>query len=802
MVPSRLETYKTLRYSLLDVAFSTAFGTLFGGAFLVGFVQACNGGDVWLGFLSAIGSLFGILQIPGAIWGRGFTSYKRFIWPGGLSWRLLYIPVAVLPVLALQGDLKLLIAATLIIVASATVQVVNPIYTDWLAEIVPVNSRGAYFTKRNAISTGVGSGIAIIGGATIDYFTHHHQLEFGLALIFGLGAACGLISFYFFAQMADQPREKPIRQPIWDGIKATAAPFKDRRYRPVLIYLAIGVFACQFPAPFFVAFALDSLKLPFLVITLCGAMQSFSIICVSPLVGFLGDKFGNKPILVIGGVLVAINPFLWVMAKDNRLVYDTIYLLCCHFFFGISWAIINPGQGNLMLNTAPDADRANYLGAGNAVLSIITGIAPIVGSLVMVALRHSMSAGSAYRVTFAISGAARFATLLFLIPVREQGAVAFKEAFAQITSSSPRSVRAARKLSNPLTPDQREATLAHLTRQPTDMAAIGLVQSLNDPLPRVRRGAARAISKLEGAAAQASAAHAIIDHIQRFPDMVEEETLEALASLDELESIPGAVKCLAELLQSPRGPIKRAAAHAMGRLGGKDAVAPLCLAVETGDPDLRRAALQALRVHGDSAAAPTIVAALYDDRMSVAIAAAEAVADLRITSAAPVLRSIISSADESLAKKESWPLPSIAYALGVVGERRDLALILGAAALAKSAHGRRMGLLGAARLLSVESNTYRMMFAVGLERDSALLEAIKPVEKRFKRADSILMEYSASASNRVNRTRGEEDRIANAAMLDGLHIEGLNTFAEIPIEESFLVVVAYANQICRDAKQE
>lgn len=802
MVPSRLSTYKTLRFSLLDVAFSTAFGTLFGGAFLVGFVQACNGGDVWLGFLSAIGSLFGILQIPGAIWGRGFASYKNFIWPGGLSWRLLYIPVAVLPILALAGDAKLLIAATLIIVASATVQIVNPIYTDWLAEIVPVNSRGAYFTKRNAISTGVGSGIAIIGGAVIDYFTHHHRLEFGLFLIFGLGAACGLISFYFFAQMADHPREKPIRQPIWQGIKATMDPFKDRRYRPVLIYLAVCVFACQFPGPFFVAYSLDTLKLPFLVITLCGAMQSFSIICMSPLVGFFGDKFGNKPILIIGGALVAINPFLWVFARDNQLVFDTIFLLCCHFFFGISWAIISPGQGNLMLNTAPDEDRANYLGAGNAVLAIVTGIAPIVGSLILVGLRHSMSAGSSYRVLFVLSGVARFATLLFLIPVREKGAVAFKEAIAQITSSSPRSMKAARKLSNPLTPDQREATLARLTKQPTDMAAIGLVQSLADPLPRVRRGAARAISKLEGPLAQSEAARAIIRLIQHHPDMVEEETLEALANLDELDSVPDAVQCLAELMQSPRGPIKRAAAHAMGRLGGREAVAPLCLAVETGDPDLRRAALQALRIHGDAHAAPTIVASLYDERMSVAIAAAEAVSDLQIASAAPVLRSILASADESQAKKESWPLPSIAYALGVVGENRDLSLILNAAALAKSAHGRRMGLLGAARLLQVESNTYRLMFAVGLERDSALLEAIKPIEKRFRRAEAILMEYSAGAARIDPGQQGEEDRVASLALIEGLQLMELKPFGGVKLEESFLVVVAYANQICREAKAE
>ncbi len=795
MVPSRLETYKTLRVSLLDVAFSTAFGTLFGGAFLVGFVRACNGGDVWLGFLSAIGSLFGILQIPGAIWGRGFSSYKRFVWPGGLAWRLLYIPIAVLPILAIQGNAKLLIAATLIIIGAASVQLVNPIYTDWLAEIVPANSRGAYFTKRNAIATGVGSGIAIVGGAIIDTFRHRHNLQLGLALIFGLGVSCGMISFYYFWQMADQPRERPIREPVWQGVKAIATPFKNKRYRPVLVYLAIGVFSRTFPQPFFAAYALETLKLPFLVITICGAMQSLSIILFSPLVGFFTDKFGNKPILVIGGLSVAINPVLWMLAKDGQLFYDTVYLLICHLFFGIAWAIIGPGQGNLMLNTAPNEDRANYLGAGNAVISIVAGVSPLVGSFLMVALRHTMTAGSAYRMMFALSGLMRLVTLLFLIPVREKGAVGFKEAMSQITSSSPRSMRAARKLSDPLTPDQREATLARLTKQPSDMAAVGLVRALADPLPRVRRQAARAISKLASPLAQSEAAHAIILLIQQHPDMVEEETLEALTSLDELGSIPGAVQCLTELLSSPRGPIKRAAAQAMGRVGGTEAVGPLTQTVQSGDPDLRRAALQALRILGDNRAAPTIIAALHDDRASVATAAAEAISELKLKSAAPEIRRILSTAHDDPTRKETWPLPSLTYSLGMVGDQSDIDLVLRTTALAKTTHGRRMGLLGSAHLLGVEPESYRLMLATGLERDSALLEAVRPIERRFKGAESVLMGYS-SASALLHRTGGEADRLANAQFITGLKLPVLSSFGLYSIDESFLVVVAYANRIC------
>ena len=798
--PSRLETLQTLRATFYDVAFATAFGTLFSGAFMIGFIRACHGGDFWIGFIAAIGSLIGILQIPGAIWGRGFPNYKSFIWPGGFTWRLLYIPIAFLPILALNGNTKLVIAAVLIVVASATVQIVNPIYTDWLAELVPPKSRGAFFTKRNAISTGVGSALGIIGGVILDHFRLVGQENLGLSIIFGLGVTCGFISFFYFSKMKDQPRAQPIKQNVWEGVKSVSHPFRDKKYLPILIYLGFGVFSRTFPQPFFAAYALETLKLPFTVITICGAMQSLSIILFSPLIGFFTDKYGNKPILVIGGVFVAMNPFLWAFARDNALLYDTVYLLGCHLFFGIAWTIIGPSQGNLMMNTAPVADRANYIASANSVMTLVAGISPLVGSVLMVSLRHFYSTGESYRMMFIGSGIMRFLAIFLLLFVHEEGAFGLKETLTQIVQASPRSMRAARQLDQPATPKEREAMIAVLTKQPSAMAVEGLVRALDDPLPRVRRSAADALSKLDHSQVQTELILKVIDHIKNHPELVEEETLDVIGGFGSFEDVKLVMDPLVDLLQSPRGPIKRAAAHALGRLGLQEAIPFLCEAVHTGDRDTRRAALQALRVLQAKEAYQTIVHALEDPNASVSTAAAEAVAELYLDQAAPALRRLLAESDQGQsrgnleanpAEVPQRPWDALAYALACVGEQEDLGITLSAAHRLRTQQSQRTVLLAAARLLGCEPQVYKALLTRGFDRESILMDLLRPFFKRHPGCMAVLNEYSERSQNYSD---GEADANGILRLIEEIDLksdEALGAIMNSRIRESFVVACAY-----------
>ncbi len=729
MSRNRLDNLRALRWANLDVAFASAFGTLVGGAFLVGFVKELGGSDYWIGMLAAVPSMLGILQIPGAIWGRGFPGYKRFILPGGLLWRVLYIPVVLLPLVALENQLKLWILGLCVSIAAAAVLPVNPIYNDWLAEMVPSTSRGWYFSRRNSIAAGVGAAVGTIGAVLLDYFKSVGQSDVGYSVIFGMGIVCAAISFGAFMSMKDLPRSNPIREPLGKSLAAFSVPIRDKSYRVVLLFLAIFVFGQGFAGNLFSAFAIESLKLPFTAIQLAVAAHALGSILLGPFWGFLADKYGNRPLLFVLGIGLTLTPAIWLVCTPGQTTLNTVYLILGHIFSGAVWGGVAVCQFNLMLNTAKTEDRANYLGVAMALTALIGGLAPLLGAELMAIYRDHTTVEFAYKWLFGSVMALRFVSIIFLAPVREEGAIRLRETLKHLSKVTPRGYVALRSLSKSADPGAREKAIQEAGDTQLSVASDEVIASLHDPSPRVRRQAALTLSKIGDEKAVEALIHMLDDH----PDLVEEETFEALGELGSAQ----AAEILAKYLRSPRSMVRRAAAKALGRIGDPSCIAPLLEgATNPDDPDLRRASLQALRLMGAREVEEVVAAALEDPHPSVRIAAAEAVAELQLAGVAEaVRRSIEHFHDEAESE--------VAYALGVVGTLDDIPAILREAALCKSMITRRRCLLGVARLLGVEHEAYRLLMTEGMARDTALMEMMRPLTKKSKRIRAALERYSA-----------------------------------------------------------
>src|SRR5579871_6810406 len=591
-VPNRLQALRNLRTANLDMAFASAFGTLVTGNFLVGLIKYLGGGDLWIGLLSAIPSVLGILQIPGAIWGRSKASYKRFVLPGGLLWRLFYVPFIAIPFLPVEAPVKLSLAMFCALAAAASTFIVNPIYNDWLAELVPPDSRGSFFSRRNAIATTVGGTTGVLGGLVLDEFKRNGFYRAGFSTIFALASLCATVSFAFFLRMKDLERLNPIRQSLGKGILAFAAPFRDPSYRPVLIFLAAATIGQGFPGSFYAAYGIESLKLPFTVLQLAGACQALGTVLSARFWGFSSDKYGNKPMLAIAGLSLAINPIPWMLCRPNQLEFNTILLLIAHVFFGVMWGGVNLCQFNIMLSTAKPEDRANYLGSGMALTALVGGLSPMVGATVMASLRLHNFPYHAYQILFLTTVMLRAAGMIFLTRVREAGSTEVRTTLQHLSEATPTGVRALRRLSRSGSAEARGEALEQLADEGFTMAADEMVKALYDPLPKVRRQAAQALVRLRDPSSQRQAATALIEQLAQHPDLVEEETIEALGAMRDAR----AIELLTSLLASPRTLVRRAAARALGYMEDPRAIGPLIEAAQAADdPDLRRAAIQALR---------------------------------------------------------------------------------------------------------------------------------------------------------------------------------------------------------------
>jgi MFS family permease len=757
-VPSRLQNLRTLRNANLDMAFSMSFITLTTGAFMVGFIQLLGGGDLWIGVLSAIPSLTGLLQIPGAIWGRSFSSYKKFVTLGGLLWRLLYIPIVALPLLPWPNEVRLTLLAILVTIASCCVTVVNPIYSDWLAEMIPSNSRGWYFSRRNAIGAVIGAVAGILGAWFLDAIRTSNP-NAGFAGVFGLGCLFAGVSFVFYLRMVDLPRANPIRQNLKQGILAVGAPFGDRAFRSVLLFVAIAVLGQTFAGNLFAAFARESLKLDFRVIQGMAVTMAVGMVASAPLWGFFADKFGNKPLLSLGCFLLALNGIPWILCRPDAPLFNAVLLLSTHVLMGVTWSMISMAQFNIVLATAKPEDRANYIGAGMTVTAVIGGIAPLLGAALMAILRNGMPVEMAYKTIFAITMGIRAVSALFLIPVHEPGASGFRTTIQQLRNVTPGRLRAMREITNSGSVDRREAAIESVGRQSIGLAADEILKALHDPLPRVRRQAAATLARLRDPRAVDELVHQIEEH----PDLIEEEMIEALGELGD----PRACPALARLLQSPRSLLRRAAARSLGRIGAKEP-ALIQAASNPSDPDLRRAALQAIRLSDDRDGVPAVIAALADPHPSVRIAAAEAIVEFRIAEAAPAVRN-------SLEHFRDEANSELAYTLGVIGTKSDADAIADEAERSVSIITRRRCLLGLAHIWQVEQFAYRLLLTEGIARDTRLIE----LTRKLKNRNELLEAYS----------RGDERaavRICKQVCPD------LDHFPERSIDELCLVAISVA----------
>lgn len=760
----RLENLRTLRYANLDAAFATGFVTLVGGTFLVGFVRHLGGSDLWIGLLTAVPSFLGLLQIFGAIWGRSVGSFKRFVTLGGALWRILHVPLIALPFVAIAGETRLWILFAFVSAAAACVHLVSPIYNEWLAELVPSDSRGWFFSRRNGIAAIAGAAAGIGGGIMLDAFRRHDEDKMGFAAVFALGLVSAAISMFFYGRMADIRRRQVAPINVVESLRQFRGPFQDANYRRLLVFFAVFISGQVFAGNLFAAFALETLRMPFTVLQGTAITHALGMVVGARAWGYLADRYGNKPVTAILAGLLFTTPAMWLFCYPGQPVANATILIAGHVFSGFVWGGVVVCQFNLLLAVSDPKDRANYIGVGLALQAVMGALAPMTGALLMHELRGLMSIEAAYKVVFGATMFLRFIAVFFLIPVREEGAVSIRQTLRKLGQVTPRGFAALRKLSTTADVATRESAMERVAGSHLELAVDELVKSLHDPTPRLRRQAAAALAKVGDADAVTSLVHMLEDH----PDLVEEEMIEAIGEL----RYPQALPVLEKYLDSPRSMLRRAAARAIGRIGGPGAVDPLVrAAMNADDADLRRASLQALRVAGDERAAPAVIDGLTDPLPSVRVAAAEATAELGLRTAADALRtSLRTHRDEAAAE--------VAYALGVVGATEDIPELLRLAQECRSMITRRRALLGVARLLGVETEAYRLFLTEGLSRDSSLLELARTVRNSDGLREAFDLHAKGQGAEATERLAATYSELA--------------PLAETPVDEGFLVAAAFA----------
>ena len=363
-----------------------------------------------------------------------------------------------------------------------------------------------------------------------------------------------------------------------------------------MFFVSGRLLIAQIAAPFFTVYMLRTLEISYAQIAVFSAIQTITTIIMNPFWGYLADKYGYKPVMSLTAIGLAVFPLGWSLVN-----LDNYWLMVplVQIWAGCMSAGWGTAQFNLMVSTAPEANRSAFLGCFAAVsragAALGAGLGGLSADLCMAIptisiLGHTV-AGLQY--LFLFNGVLRISYL---------GVLARTVTDSQL---SPRDVINRVRKGNPITalwhlvrmvksnnPTVRARAAHELGQTGSHLAVDELISLLNDSDRNVRREAVQSLSRI-GAE---DAINPLIECIGNPSSDIAEEAVEALGAVPSALSL----NILVTLLNDTRVGIRKNAIVALDRIGDRRSERSLeVLLVNEQEPSIVRLVIETLAKMGN-----------------------------------------------------------------------------------------------------------------------------------------------------------------------------------------------------------
>lgn len=421
----------SLKASTIDGVFSTIFGSITGGVLLSNFLLQLGATSVEIGMLSSFPMLVNLLQPLGAFLGDRTSSRLRYLlWifsPSRLLWLFLVVGVWASSKGYITSHQLIYSTLAIVLVTHIMGALGSPAWVSWMAFLVPRQLRGRYFGFRNSAASFTNLlGIPLLGlvvsawpGGTIE----------GYAAILLLGVIFGVISLGCQFFMADvNPRVQALEAVLSNGKEgddtssSSRSPlmgfdltiFKETNFLWFLLYFSFWTFAVNVSNPFFNLYMLDNLAIDVSWVTIYNSLTAGANLLMLLWWGKLADRIGNRLILLLVGIVVAVTPVLWLLASSDRFSL-WVLLPLLHLLGGGTWAAIDLCNNNIQMDVAPQRNQASYF----AIAAAVSGVAGAIGTTAGGFLAQFADYGGLPGL-FVLSGVLRLVALIPLIFIRER----------------------------------------------------------------------------------------------------------------------------------------------------------------------------------------------------------------------------------------------------------------------------------------------------------------------------------------------------------------------------------------------
>ncbi|PIN90549.1 hypothetical protein COU57_03350 [Candidatus Pacearchaeota archaeon CG10_big_fil_rev_8_21_14_0_10_32_14] len=405
---------KSLNYSIVEGSFASVSNGA-GEQYLVPYALALNANNAQVGFLS---SFVGFIGASSQILGSKLMfkySRKKLIVTFVFLQAAMWLVVLSLGLLYLKGALNSFYAVTLLIlfytIYSVFGSLAGPPWFSLLGDLAPEKGRGKYFSKRNRINGSVAMIAALIASFFLDYMKELGLVIIGFVILFAISCLGRFLSGFIFTKHYYPKLE--MKKEHYFSFRQFIKKAPGNNYGKFVIFVGMMNIFVHFSGPFFTVYMLEELHYSYLWFTLVNLAGSLFTILSIPFWGEIGDRYGNRTLLVIGSLIVPIIPIFWLFSGNP------IYLiLTAQLASGIGWAAFNLGASNFIYDSVTPQRRGLCVSYYN----MINGISIFIGAMAggLVAQYVHLSFMNVFLFIFLISGIGRaIVSLTMLRKIKE-----------------------------------------------------------------------------------------------------------------------------------------------------------------------------------------------------------------------------------------------------------------------------------------------------------------------------------------------------------------------------------------------
>ncbi len=616
--PTTTDKLQALPWSIAGNAANTVFVqfTYFGPVFVL-FLSELNISKTQIGFLLSLFPFMGLIAlfIAPAVARFGYKRTYLTFWGlrKAVTLGLLFVPL----VLNQFGPEAVVLYITFIIGGFGLCRAIAETgYYPWIQEFVPGSIRGKWSATNNVF----GSLVGVVAVAVASFvLSQSDQLE-RFTLLIAIGIAFGFLALWMFTHI---PGGAPIKGP-----DAPRMRYRDMlvaiRDGNLLLYLA-GIALMTFGTgplfSFIPIFMEEQVGLADSNIVLLQTAALVGALMSSYLLGWSADRYGSKPVMLMGVVLKMLLPVGWLLMPRNA-ESSIVFALAIALLQGISGIAWMVGSGRLLfVNVVPPEKKSQYMAVYYAAIGIIGGFSQLSGGRLLDAF-SGISGQFAFVILDPFTPLMIGGILLPLLSimlfrrVKADGAVSVTE-FASLFVQG-----------NPI---YALETMVRYYRARDEQAAVNLTERMG----------------------QAHSPLTVDELLEALADPRFNVRFEAIISIARTKPHPRLTEALVEFVGGTELSLSNVAAWALGRLGDEAALPALREGLDSNYKSVQAHSARALGTLRDQASKPELLGRLQTESdKGLRMAYAHALGNLQATAAIESLFAMMGEFDNDGARLE------------------------------------------------------------------------------------------------------------------------------------------------------